>query len=75
MPRISQSDSQKRAEQNADQWLLDLLTGYKSGNPLVAQDANDRGKAQAHIIRITRRMANRFATANKSGSFEDVFSA
>lgn len=75
MPRVSQSDSQRRAEQNADQWLVDILTAYKAGNPLVAETPEDRGKAQAHIIRITRRMANRFATANKAGSFEDVFSS
>lgn len=75
MPRVSQSDSQKRAEQNADAWLVSLLEAYKAGNPLVAETPQDRGKATAHIIRITRRMANRFAGSSKAGTFEDVFSA
>ena len=75
MPRVSQSDSQKRAEQNADAWLVGILEAYKAGNPLKAESAEDRGKASAHIIRITRRMANRFAGSSKAGTFEDVFSS
>lgn len=74
MPRVSQSDSQKRAEQNADQWLVDILTAYKNGTPLAAKTPEDRGKATAHIIRITRRMGNRFAT-KATGTFEDIFSS